>query len=181
LCLIVPATLVVSRGLAAIIEWKPGLRRLTIGLSTLLAASVLVSFYLNFFREFQSTGGRSHLAYVTARVEPKQQALQQILARSAGSERITIVTQQWWLFWPIAYLASEHPNVSVAMGGDPERQQGVQDTLHNGRLFFVEFAGTPELAATIDWVRRRGLNAASTTIRDAGGRDLLQVLQVAPR
>ncbi len=181
LCLIVPATLVVSRGLAAIIEGMPSMRRLTIALSTLVAASLLISFYVNFFREFRTTGGRSHLAYVTATTEPKQQVLEHILASSPGSDRVAIVTQQWWLFWPIAYLASERPNVAVSMAADAERQPGFEDTLHNGRLYFVEFAGTPELAGTIDWIGQRGLNAASTTIRDASGRDLLEILQVTGR
>ena len=48
----------------------------------------------------------------------------------------------------------------------------------SGRLFFVEFVGTPERAAAIDWIRQRGFPAARTTIRDASGRELLEVLQV---
>jgi hypothetical protein len=49
-----------------------------------------------------------------------------------------------------------------------------------GRVFFVEFAGTPELAARVDWIRAHGRRATSTVIRDAGGRDLLEVLEIAP-
>ncbi len=97
LCLIVPAVLVFARGLAAWIEWKPRMRWLTIGTLTLAATSLLASFYVNFFREFATTGGRSHLAYVTAPTEPKQQALDRILAASPGPGRVTIVAQQWWL------------------------------------------------------------------------------------
>ena len=116
---------------------------------TLVAAAVLTSFYVNYFREFATTGGRSHLAYITAATEPKQQALEQILARATGPNRVTIVTQQWWLRWPIAYLAIERPNVSVSMGFAMEPDPTFQEALGTGRLFFVEFAGTPELATAI--------------------------------
>jgi hypothetical protein len=182
LCLIVPGTLFLARGLTAWIEWMPRMRRLTIAALTLVAASVLTSFYVNYFREFAITGGRSHLTYITAATEPKQQALEQILARAAGPNRVTIITQQWWLVWPIAYLASGRPNVSVSMGLAMEPDPAFQEALGNGRLFFVEFEGTPELATANNWIRERGLRAVSTTVQDASGRDLLKVLQVtAPR
>ena len=182
LCLIVPGTLFLARGLTVWIEWTAGIRRLTIAALALAAAGVLTSFYVNYFREFATTGGRSHLTYVTAATEPKQQALEQILARATGPNRVMIITQQWWLVWPIGYLAAERPNVSVRMGLALEPEPAFQEALGNGRLFFVEFAGTPELNTAIDWIRERGLQAVTTTVHDASGRDFLQVLQVtAPR
>lgn len=179
LCLLVPGTLVLARGLAAWIERKPGMRWLPISAVTLVAASVLASFYINYFREFATTGGRSHLTYVTAGTEPKQQALEHLLARS-GSGRIAVVTQQWWLFWPIAYLATEHPHVAVRMGLPDDGQPAFQETVRSGRLFFVEFVGTPELTAATGWIRDRGLRAVRATVRDASGRDHLEILEVAP-
>lgn len=178
LCLIVPATLVLARGLAGWIEWRPRIRSLMLAAAAVVAAGLLTSFYVNYFREFATTGGRSHLTYVTAPVEPKQQALERILAASRGPEHIMIVTRQWWIVWPIAYLATTHPNVSVVMSPDVEFRPDFQEALDNGRLFFVEFAGTPELASTIEWIRTRGARAATTTIHDASGRDLLEVLHV---
>ncbi|MGH9370765.1 MAG: hypothetical protein ACRD15_04465, partial [Vicinamibacterales bacterium] len=80
LCLIAPATLVLARGLTAWIEWRPRIRWLAIAAATLVATSLLTSFYANYFGEFATTGGRSHLTYVTAAIEPKQQALEHILA-----------------------------------------------------------------------------------------------------
>jgi hypothetical protein len=44
----------------------------------------------------------------------------------------------------------------------------------------VEFTGTPELAAALDWVQARGLQARPTEIRDAGGGELLTVLEIGP-
>jgi hypothetical protein len=178
LCLIVPATLVLARGLTAWIESMPRMRRLTIAAAALVATSLLTTFYVNYFGEFATTGGRSHLTYVTAATEPKQQALEYVLGRTAGPDRVMIVTQQWWLVWPITYLATGHPNVSVSRSLAVERQPGLQEVLFNGRLFFVEFVGTPELAAEIEWIRERGLSVARTTVQDRSGRDLLAVLQV---
>jgi hypothetical protein len=44
--------------------------------------------------------------------------------------------------------------------------------------FFVEFAGTPELAATLKRVEEAGRRATLTTIADAGGRDHLVIVEV---
>jgi asparagine N-glycosylation enzyme membrane subunit Stt3 len=73
--------------------------RVGLFLAAALATTVLWSLYLNYFRTFLTTGGRSHPAYVTAPVEPKQQALAKILAVSPAGSSATIVTQQWWLYW----------------------------------------------------------------------------------
>jgi hypothetical protein len=180
LCLIVPGTLVLARGLAAWIEWMPGRRRPIAGTAVLLAAALLTTFHVNYFREFATSGGRSHLTYVTAATEPKQQAFQYILSRTDGPAAVSIVSQQWWIARPIAYLALDHPNVSVGMTLDEPRQDSLQAALANGRLFFVEFVATKELAGALDWIRQRDLRVARRTIQDAGGRDLLEILQVAP-
>jgi hypothetical protein len=179
LCLIVPATLVAARGATAWIESMPGTRWPAIAAAALVAASWLTTFYVHYFREFATTGGRSHLTYVTAATEPKQQALEHILSEATGPGGVTILTQQWWLYFPIRYLATVHPNVSVRMGLTVERPQDLQEAIRNGRLFLVEFAETPELAGAIEWIHRRGLNVAGTTVRNAGGRDLLMVLRVS--
>lgn len=179
LCLIAPAALLLSRGLAGWIDTRPRLRWPAIAAAALLATSVLGSFYVNYFNAFLTTGGRSHLAYVTAAVEPKQQALEKILAMSGVDDGVTIVTQQWWLYWPIAYLATPHTGVAVNTGALDERAPDVQQSLRSGRLFFVEFAGTPELTRAIEWVGQRGRRAAQTPVYDASGRELIEILQVS--
>jgi hypothetical protein len=178
LCLLVPGALVLARGIATWIDWRPEKGRLTIAASALLAAGLLASFYVNYFREFATTGGRSHLTYVTAPIEPKQQALERILASTGASGRATIATQEYWLHLPIAYLATPHPSVSVVRGlGDA---LWAADVAEGRRLFFVEFANTPQLARADDWIRARGLGAERTLVRDAGGRDHLVILEVTP-
>ena len=133
-----------------------------------------------YFHAFATTGGRGHLTYVTAPIEPKQQALEHILARNVDEAPVAIVTHQWWLYWPIRYLASNHAEVTVHMRkpGDPEPD--FSSALGRGRLYAVEFVDTPELAATRESIRARGLRATPTTIVDASGRGLIEVLEIAP-
>jgi hypothetical protein len=178
LCLMVPGTLVLARGVAVWIETLPRMRWLTIAAATLVATSVLASFYVNYFREFATTGGRSHPTYMTAAIEPKRQAFEQILARRSSRDRVMIVAQQWWHFWPIAYLAQGQTKVSVAMSLSAESQPQFQVALYNGQLFFVEFVGSPELTRAIDWIRERGLRSTTTAVQDASGQDLLEILHV---
>ena len=178
LCLLVPGSLILARGLSSWIEWRPQWRFMTTGLATLVATALLGSFYVNYFREFATSGGRSHLTYVTAPSEPKQRTLELILQQRPGPGRVMIVARQWWLYRPIAYLASNDPHVSVSMNLDIERRPDFQQALQDRSVFFVEFEGTTELADAQAWILERGLRAASTTIPDASGRGLVAILQV---
>jgi hypothetical protein len=178
LCLIVPSMLVLARGLTAWIVSRPQWRVLTVGVASFVATGLVGSFYVNYFHAFATTGGRGHLTYVTAHVEPKRQALERILQRTAG-ERTVIATDQWWIYWPIRYLASEHRAVSVQMTEDGRRLDPAA-IASSGKLFLVEFAGTPELDARLAEIRARGLRGVSTRIQDASGKDLLEVVEVQP-
>jgi hypothetical protein len=181
LCLVVPSTIVLARGLAAWIASRPQWRLVPIGLALLVAAALLASFHVNYFRFFAVTGGRGHLTYATAAIEPKQQALAYILARTQGDRHIVIATHQWWLYWPMAYLASVYANVTLSLRSNENRGPDVEGAIGDGaRLFFVEFAGTPELVAREDWIRAHGRRAQATTIHDASGRDLIAILEVLP-
>jgi 4-amino-4-deoxy-L-arabinose transferase-like glycosyltransferase len=178
LCLLVPASLVLARGIGAWVEHVPRLRWAAIGTASLAAAALLGSFHVNYFRAFATTGGRSHLTYVTAPTEPKQQALSRILGRGAGSTRIEIATRQWWLYWPISYLATAHPTVSVRLDASSDAAAGFETPARGTARFFVEFAGTPELAATLRRLEEAGQKVTTAAIADAAGRDHLVIVEV---
>jgi hypothetical protein len=178
LCLLVPASLALARGIGAWIEHVPRLRWVSIGTASLAAAALLVSFHVHYFRAFAITGGRSHLTYVTAPIEPKQQALIHILGRGAGSTRVEIATRQWWLYWPMAYLATQHPTVSVHLDTSSAPAAALERRARGTTRFFVEFAGTPELAATLRRLEETGQGVTLTTIADAGGLDHLAIVEV---
>ena len=71
----------------------------------------LINFYRDYFLVFQTSGGTSHVAFRTAEVEPKQAALDAILAAEGQSnlglsdKPIWIVADSWWSHWPLAYFA----------------------------------------------------------------------------
>jgi uncharacterized membrane protein len=91
---------------------------------------------------------------------------------------VLIASQQWWLSLPIQYLASPFPHVAVDMAVAPEARSGFEQALRDGRVFLVEFVASREREAAHAWVRARGLEATRLIVRDAGGRDHLEVLQV---
>ena len=65
-------------------RWRPTRQWWPIASAAVVATSLLASFYVNYFHEFATTGGRSHLTYVTAAIEPKRQALDHVLDRRPG-------------------------------------------------------------------------------------------------
>jgi hypothetical protein len=181
LCLLVPASLVLARGLTAAIEARPAWRPWPAAVALAAAGVLVASFAGQYFGAFARTGGDSHLTYVTAGTEPKQQALAQVLARAPGSDRLFVVATEWWLYWPIAYLAAERPYVAVVRAWPAGDAPAFAEALARGRVFAVEFSGSPQHAATEQAFAVRTWTAARTTIRDNGGRDLLVILQARPR
>ena len=173
-----PASLVLARGIGTWIEHVPRLRWASIGTASLAATALLSWFYVNYFRAFATTGGRSHLTYVTAPIEPKQQALSRHPRPRRRLDPRPIATRQWWLYWPIAYLATPHPTVSVHLDASSDAVARLEAPASGTAQFFVEFAGTPELAATLKRVEETGRRATLTTIADAGGRDHLVIVEV---
>jgi hypothetical protein len=170
LCLVAPGTFVIARGVAGWIEAAPRWRARIAGVSCALAAGLLGAFYLDFVRVFDTSGGRAHVTFVTASPEPKRQALDLILSRRSGDEPVLVIGQLWWQFYPINYLAQAHPGVTVTM------KIPLDDARH---VFFVEFAGTPELARAEAWIGAHGRQSTRAVIRDRGGRELLDVLEVS--
>jgi hypothetical protein len=178
LCLLPPVVLVVGRVLVAAIESAPWIRRSAIACAAGVAALLVASFYADYFREFRTTGGRAHDTFVTAEIEPKQQAFAHVLARWDGNPGAVVFAQQWWLFQPIAYLAQVHPGIAVHPSLDAVEWRDLRDPLERDQVFFVEFAGSPQLEIATRWIRMRHLRSQTTAVHAASGRDLLFVVQV---
>jgi hypothetical protein len=103
-CLLVPTVLAVSVLLRELGErgaclWRPYV--VTAGVAALL----LLSFHLRYFRFMEETGGTSHETFWTGEVEPKAAAFERILADAQGRGGARIVAESWWVYWPLAYLA----------------------------------------------------------------------------
>lgn len=112
LCLVAPGVLLLAAGLAGLAEQTAARRRGVLLAAVLFGAGQLFGFYGSYFQEFDFSGGRSHVAFRTAGVEPKRQALQWVLAHSARGET-WIVADDWWTYWPLRYFAAGRPEVRV--------------------------------------------------------------------
>jgi hypothetical protein len=174
---------------------------------------MLYSFKVQYFDALRATGGESHLAFRTSYVEPKQQVMRLILEDLAGSNRVAandrvaarspggpdrpmgpvgervrpIVAENWWLYWPIRFLACRNPEVDVIpfeedpsflVLADRGNRPPAMTTLSMGG-YAVAFAGGPlEQLLTSTFASDRLVQWA---ILDYGGRRLITVFRVDSR
>lgn len=135
-CLLVPTVLAVSVGLRELGErgarlWRP------YALTASVAALLLVGFYLRYFLFLERTGSTSHETFWTGAVEPKAAAFERILAEAKGRGGARIVTESWWVHWPLAYLAWGQPLEVVGVWELSE------DSRRPGGTYWVGFPGGP--------------------------------------
>jgi hypothetical protein len=172
-------TLLAARALTAFMEIGPRARRIALAGAVVVATTLLASFYVNYFHEFETSGGRSHRTFITAATEPKQLAFEDILATRRSGTPVMIVAQDWWQFWPIAYLARGRGDVEVRRDLTGEHDPAFAAALANSELYFVEFVKSPELAHARDWIRDRHLSSTETSVPDASGRTLFTIVKVS--
>jgi len=199
ICLIAPTVLITSR---ALVWWMQPTSRFSYATAPLLLAaawSLLIAFQIEYVAEFNRTGGQSHLTFRTADIEPKHAAfdlaIESHFARKSHLESashdhdrqlqggpLQIVTSEWWLYWPLRYLASRNPDVFVERCGLNKESTTPQqhDELFKANVVLIEFAGS-DAAWRIDQAiaeRRRGgesLRISKQIVRDASGRVLIAV------
>ena len=178
-CLIAPAALVFARGLSWWLDERHAYRRN--GAIALAAIAWLwpVTFYLGYFEFIQQTGGQSHRTFRTAAIEPKLQAYELVLAQRDAAKPTTIVCQDWWCYWPIAYLATGDANVQVLTWQEWQDRIAAGENSWQDPAWFVEFAGTNderELTRQLESVQR---SVIVQTIRDYAGLPLLSLFAPA--
>jgi hypothetical protein len=140
--LFVPTILLMSALLSSLIS-RFGSERQTIARLSCLAMvaagcwGTLLVFKVAYLDTLRATGGGSHPTFRTAAVEPKQAAFDIIVddlmwsetasAKGAVSpkagkapaapapERVatTVLAEDWWLYWPIRFLACRNPGIEV--------------------------------------------------------------------
>ena len=145
LCLIAPAVIVLARGAAILWEIASRRWRFVLAAATLVGWPLLADFNAQFFCFIERTGGRSEFTFRTAAVEPKQAAWQAIQAAVDGDDQAWIVSEQWWIRWPICYLALSRPNFYVVDPQWPLSSIDLQEAVRDRRLWHVEFCDTDEL------------------------------------
>ena len=105
-CLIVPTVLALVVLLRELGERGAHWRRpfAVVGVAAFLA---LLGFWQHYFVALETTGSTSHQTFWTGAHEPKEVAFERIAAASPDGARI--VAENWWLYWPLTYLAAGHP------------------------------------------------------------------------
>jgi hypothetical protein len=148
-----------------------------------LAASwlLLLGFGSHYFDCFYQTGGRSHDTFRSAEVEPKAAALAQILAASPTEATIWIATSEYWNDRPLAYLASSHSRVRVTSPEQFWQVAAHQAAMDEGRLWQVEFAGSPAYRDVIERLDAQRIAYDERFILDFAGRPALALLRLIGR
>lgn len=159
LCLIAPLVLIIGSGLNQGILWRPALRWGLLGCATVWLFAFCGLYYGSFLR----TAGASHHAFQTGEVEPKLAALRQIIARHDRDEPLTVVTSEWWSYWPLRYLAAAEPSVQVL---------DLEDLPPQGKSQYwqIDFVDSPPLNAP---AVERALPSHGFMVRGYGGRPVL--------
>jgi hypothetical protein len=119
--------------------------------------------------------------------------------REAAGQSRWIVATEWWTYWPLAYLLHGHDDThilgsnagDVPFGEDrpadfPFLNSSIAGRSHDappadplaaGRVYFVEFEGSDRALAAQSQLAARGYQLREATVRDAGGRPLLTIVQ----
>jgi hypothetical protein len=172
ICLIAPGALMAARGLAWWLE-RSSARRASAIVFSLAAWWWPVSFALGYFVYIEQTGGTSHATFRTADIEPKLQAWRRIEQEPRGGRAAWVVCQEFWNYWPLAYLAA---------GRDDVRVVGLEQWLQEGpgapddATWFVEYAGSTAEARVLAMRRRATTSGSLHIVYDFGGRPVLSVV-----
>ena len=105
--LVAPTVMMLAMLIGKCVPHGRGGRNLALALPV-LSLPLLAAFWLGYFRPLEQGRGDQHRAFWTGPVEPKRAALE-LIAADAPPAGATIVAEDWWLEWPIAYLAERRP------------------------------------------------------------------------
>lgn len=181
-CLILPGSLAVTR---AAVRISDGNTALGIGLAwggAVICYFLLGSFYVDYFRYIETTGGTSVMPYRTAQIDPKLAAWNLIRTQEQPGAAVTVVTSEYWNFMPLWYFSETDPKVTVFqpaslatyLGSSPFRTSSI-----NSDLWSVEFDGSDGSRAIQQSLRKSRIPSSTYFIRDYAGRPVLDVVRVS--
>jgi hypothetical protein len=182
ICLIAPTVLLLGRGLQWWMRPTTHLAKATAPMLLAIGACLLLVFKSQYFDEFNRHGGRSHLTFRTADVEPKQEAMDLMTSQRSGQSPLLIQTSEWWLYWPLQYLAYAHEEVLVELRSPHDPRPLEQQAFSDLESWIVEFAeeeaGWKIEQAWLDLSEKDRKRIERTSITDSHGRKLLVLLRL---
>lgn len=134
-----------------------------IGVSALLSYRTLDRYLL----ALRYQGSSSHRAFMSAPIEPREAAYNQ--ARAWLQPGAVIIAEDWWIFQPVTYLALPARIAVVHPSNVSDLKQAVA-----AGCVVVAHSYSP----LHDAVVKLGLPLRHATVRQAGGREVLEVLAV---
>jgi hypothetical protein len=179
-CLVVPLVILCGVALDALIRRSQRWGLAMTGLLWSMLLTVLVSGYSV---PLAARGGDAphHDTYRTGNEEPKLAAFRFIEQDSRGLSDVAVFAEDWWLYWPIRYLAStERDRLKIeplGSQGIPLYPPGAIRPSYDGppsRVYAMVFAGNPGAQAM------RAAAAPVFTAADPIGRPILFVFQIPP-
>jgi hypothetical protein len=182
ICLVAPTVVIIGRGLC---WWMQPTTRFSIATAPLaiaLGCGMLATFMWQYFDEFNLNGGRSHLTFRTAAIEPKAHAMACILHGRDPAVPTLVMTSEWWLYWPLQYLAYDRRDLKVELRSADDPRPLDQQAFANMEAWIVEFAEeeagwqAERALAAID--RRSRYKPQKSYIYDAAGRRLLLLIRL---
>jgi hypothetical protein len=113
-----------------------------------ISIALLASFHIHYFVGMQSGEGQ-HRAYRTGNIDPKEQALLYIDEIRNRQQQTLIIAEDWWVYWPMRYLALGYDGYFVAPQNPKDHPWFVTERevpdfpIPEAERFFVTFAGSP--------------------------------------
>jgi hypothetical protein len=180
LFLLVPELLLLAMALDAIADSRPLLAR---GAFALVVASCLALVGGGYFYPLVSRGGDARAGLRTGLVEPKVAAFDFLVSDSRSAEVIQVIAEDWYLYWPLRYLAGRDPRFHVELPANANAPGGVRPAgvppraypHRPDRVYWLVFATGG------DWRKLVGPDAvAAFTAFDPIGRPILYVFRLDP-
>jgi len=142
-----------------------------------LAAVWLFSFQSNYLDSIRNSGGASHVAFRTGKLDPKEAALQEIAVAAEG-EPVVIVAGEWWNYWPLRYLSYRYAHVEVVgLDQAEELAANLGSVEASGQVWFVEFHDSPQAAAVKQRLQKHGYKIEQRLFGDFHGRPVVEATQ----
>jgi hypothetical protein len=111
-------------------------------------AVLLASFVAHFLVPLHRADPARHDTYRAGDVDPKQGAITEILARRTQPGVTVIEAQDWWIYWPLRYLAGARPDLHITIAGRrpgrpfPRDFELARRKLEGAEVFGVAWAGS---------------------------------------
>jgi hypothetical protein len=115
--LTVPSCYVLAACADAIASTQERAARVRLGVAA-LGAALLLSFQVGFFDALQRPDPGRANAFRTGDVDPKAQAFAAIQQGRARDKTTVVLVEDWWIYWPVRYLAGPEP-IAITIAGMP--------------------------------------------------------------